>query len=469
MRIAPTVREVQRVIDAAREAKKKEVGIGQNAEVEEHQKFFAASYIPLPANDEADVTTRYVYNTVTLFSQSEGYEVFAAVNTHGGETYEVKGWTVTTLTKGIDFTSNLMSVIVFGSEPCLIAKIGGGKLPPEDECLTRLLTGLQKNELQKVQEKEVRQKLHQLAVAVDGINRKLKQREIRLQQDKQNLAKFHQIGCFEDALRNELQLQEPLLFRIQHECENLDQVQQLEQDILDAGKSEEASLGAMRKEAVLLREQEQERQIARLNAKKEIQHEQKLQQEREQKLQQDRISQQQQAARILEANKAAQKKQAAQLAAEVKNRQQAIDKCAARYERSLDAIEYKRAKLQLESIRHYIKEDAEISILRERIAHLHSRCEKSYSATLPGTASQPTQDYAGAKTGAVIGGLLGLAGGPLVAIAFAGLGSIFGDLVAPDTKSSQSSSKQTLEQQNWALLIKEINEIVQTLSEKKEQ
>jgi hypothetical protein len=217
------------------------------------------------------------------------------------------------------------------------------------------------------------------------------------------------------------------------------------------------------------RDEEERSTIARTNAENKIQHEQKLQQEHEQKLQQERILQQRQAARLLEANNVAQKKQAAQLAAEVKNRQQAIDKCADRYERSLDAIEYKSAKLHLESIRHYIKEDADIDILCERIAHLHSRCEKSYPTTLPDTTLQPTQDYTGAKTGAVIGGLLGLAGGPLVAIAFASLGSVLGDLVAPNTKSSQSSSKQTPEQQKWASLIKEISEVVQTLSEKKEQ
>jgi hypothetical protein len=290
MEAVPKIQEVQLIIDATRK-----LGAKAEQELEETQRFFAASYVPKQRVNDGELVKTRVARTVMLFSQNGGYEAFAIVNTSGGEAYEVKGWTVTTVSHGGDLKGDVADVIKLGEEIFLIANVDGGKVVSEEDCTAKLDAWMQQREQRKLQaQEESRLKQQQITVT-----RKVAERGQRLQRDEQSLKAFPELETFRSNLDVELLIQRELIGKLDFGQQTPVYIDELENELEKITECENANLTPMRVQATSLshklqRQREAQKQIEQKKFEEEQAKRRQLKEEENRKDQEKRKEQERQ-------------------------------------------------------------------------------------------------------------------------------------------------------------------------------
>lgn len=145
---------------------------------------------------------------------------------------------------------------------------------------------------------------------------------------------------------------------------------------------------------------------------------------------------------------------------EIQQKQQNVNNSATQYERTINAVNFDDAVIEIDTIERHIVEGASSLIISERAIHLRLRCEKSRAdVPCPQTNSTISSEGGGLVGGAFFGGILGLVGGPLGLIAGAVIDGFLGAVADSDTPSHKISPE--LEQ--WTKLIQDVDEVIKKL------
>ena len=144
---------------------------------------------------------------------------------------------------------------------------------------------------------------------------------------------------------------------------------------------------------------------------------------------------------------------------------------ASHYDGSTLAISYNEATKEVGMIQYYVGEGVNGNVLRQRAMHLSRRCALSRDAipshtSVATSASNPSSGNATA--GAIIGGIFGLFGGPLVAIAGATVGGMIGAAADGDANTTsrlkaEADKSLMIEREKWVKLIQEIDSMISKL------
>jgi len=247
-------------------------------------------------------------------------------------------------------------------------------------------------------------------------------------------------------LKDILCLEQELLVATEREILRLQNFRDKANRLEDEANQRRAELWRQEKQQ---REDEKQRQFELEQAERKLHQEYLEEQEHQNQL---RLLQELEQGQRLEQEQIAKQKAEARQRQQAIERQQAIDKQAANWDNSSLIIAYPSAALELSALQNHKDAGASIKIIRDRAEHLRKRSISSLASV---QSNKPSNDDSVLKGGAILGGILGLLGGPAGLILGAVVGGAIGSM-----SDHPESQEQIAEKAKWRLFISEIDNFI---------